>query len=59
MKREQRKVGRYYKLAPKDRLDMIYSNYDCFPGIIADFEFEITDWIKANKAKATLHFSPD
>lgn len=52
MKREQSIVGKYYRLSPRDRLDKIYANFDCFPGIIADYEYEMAEWIKGNLAKA-------
>lgn len=40
MKREQNIVGKYY------RLDKIYANFECFTGIIADYEYEMAEWIK-------------
>ena len=52
MKREQEFVGQYYRLAPRDRLDRIYTNFDNFPGIIADYELEMAEWIKDNLARA-------
>ena len=52
MKREQEFVGKYYRLAPRDRLDRIYTNFDNFPGIIADYELEMSEWIKDNLARA-------
>lgn len=52
MQREHSIVGKYYRLSPRDRLDKINANYDNFPGIIADYELEISEWIKGSLAKA-------
>lgn len=52
MRREQSIVGNYYRLKPQARLDKIYTNFDNFPGIIADYEYEMAEWIKGNLAKA-------
>ena len=43
--REQNIVGNYYRLAPKKRMDYIVSHFECFPGVIREYETELEDWI--------------
>lgn len=52
MKRDNSIVGKYYKLPPKKRLDQIYYHYNQFEELVNNYEYEIAEWIKANKAKA-------
>ncbi len=43
--REQNIVGNYYRLTPKKRMDYIVSHFECFPGVIREYETELEDWI--------------
>lgn len=52
MSREQKFVGRYYRLSPKKRIDLIITNYDCFPAMCKDYERNLSEWIKDCRAKA-------
>ena len=52
MRRERKIVGRYYRLSPKKRMDLIITNYDCFPAMCKDYERELSEWLKDSKEKA-------
>ena len=43
--REQNIVGNYYRLEPKKRMDYIVSRFECFPGVIREYETELEEWI--------------
>ncbi len=43
--REQNIVGNYYRLDPKKRMDYIVSRFECFPGVIREYETELEEWI--------------
>lgn len=36
MRRERKIVGRYYRLSPKKRMDLIITDYDCFQAMEDD-----------------------
>lgn len=38
MRRERKIVGRYYRLSPKKRMDLIITNFDCFPAMCKDYD---------------------
>ena len=42
---EKRIVGNYYRLEPKERMDIIIYHFDCFPAMIRDYEMELEDMI--------------
>lgn len=50
--REQKAVGSYYRLAPKERMDVIIYHFNSFPSIIKDYEMELEDWIMTNRSMA-------
>ncbi len=50
--RKQSIVGNYYRLAPKERMDVIIYHFNSFPSIIRDYEMELEDWIMTNRAMA-------
>lgn len=52
MKQGQSIVGAYYRLAPKERINLIYKNYSNFPAYIEDYEAELIEMIKDIKAAA-------
>ena len=54
MKRDNSIVGKYYKLPPKKRLDQIYYHYNQFEELVNNYEYEIAEWIKANKQHISL-----
>lgn len=50
--RKHNLVGRYYKMPPKERINYLIKNYNCFPALIGDYEQELKEWILAGMSSA-------
>ena len=45
-------VGKYYRLDPRKRINVILYHFEGFPSIIRNYEMELEDWILTARARA-------